>query len=200
MKGHIRIALDTFGSGRDRALALVAIFKFLKSNAPGALDCDDIIRSALLLGVSSFDLFCHDLLRLETVHRTQIKRSVKNLRIPFDILNLEHSELYQAVDQQVRQDNAHKSFVSPENLSDCLRSLFDKPWDRIKDKMASKYENPKLRLKSIVDLRNRIVHEADVNPNYNGIELWPIYCEDVEVSIKFINELVITISDIASST
>lgn len=33
------------------------------------------------------------------------------------------------------------------------------------------------------------MHEADVNPNYGGVELWPIYSEDVAESVRFLREL-----------
>ena len=66
MKNHISSTYNAFKDGCDRADKLKSIFKYLKKVAPAALNCDDILRSALVLAVSSFDLFIHDLFRLKS--------------------------------------------------------------------------------------------------------------------------------------
>lgn len=60
MSPHLQSALSLFANGCTRARNLKAIYEYLSKHAPAAMDCDDILRSSLLLAVSSFDLYMHD--------------------------------------------------------------------------------------------------------------------------------------------
>jgi hypothetical protein len=104
------------------------------------------------------------------------------------------------IDESIRKENSYKSFVAPDKLAQCLRILVDQPWDKIAGALNDTVAISKAKLKSVVDLRNRIVHEADVNPAYGRIELWPIYCEDVEDSIAFVRRLGASIAEIVNNT
>lgn len=189
MKPHISAALSTFNHGCDRARGLKTIYDYLKGVAPPALDCDDILRSAVVQVVSSFDLLMHDVIRLEVIHRLTHKQEVQFLKIPFATVIADGPSQLSIVDQSIRDENCYKSFVAPDKVAECLRPLIDKPWDRIAQELNESPSSCKSQLKSIVALRNRIAHEADVNPNYGGIELWPIYPEDVTQTISFLRKL-----------
>lgn len=200
MKTHISSAHRAFNDGCDRADKLKFIFEYLKKVAPSAIDCDDILRSALVLAVSSFDLFIHDLFRLEVTHRLSSKQEINSLRVPFNVLISSDRAQIDIIDESIRKENSYKSFVAPDKLAECLRILVDKPWDKIADDLNDTAAISKAKLRSVVDLRNRIVHEADVNPAYGRIELWPIYCEDVENSIAFLRQLGASIAEIVNKT
>jgi hypothetical protein len=58
----------------------------------------------------------------------------------------------------------------------------------------------KASLKATVDLRNRIAHEADVNPALGGIDLWPIYESDVEDSVGFIRAFGTAVARVVSDS
>jgi hypothetical protein len=107
--------------------------------------------------------------------------------VPFNVLISSDRAQIDIIDESIRKENSYKSFVAPDKLAECLRILVDKPWDKIADDLNDTAAISKAKLRSVVDLRNRIVHEADVNPAYGRIELWPIYCEDVENSIAFLS-------------
>jgi hypothetical protein len=189
MKNHIAVAFKTFTDGCDRADGLKAIYDYLAKRAPAALNCDDILRSALVLAVSSFDLLLHDILRLEVIYRLSVKKEVGSLRIPFNILISDERLQLEIIDQCIRKDNSYKSFVAPDKFADCLRTLIENPWGKIAINSDESVAAIKIQLKNVVDLRNRIAHEADVNPAYGGVELWPIYRDDVSTSIVFLRKL-----------
>nr|WP_294553013.1 HEPN domain-containing protein [uncultured Rhodopila sp.] len=189
MKNHILSAHNTFKGGCDRAEGLRAIYEYMRKTAPAALNCDDILRSALVLAVSSFDLFIHDLFRCEITHRLGAKREVISLRVPFNVLISSEQSQIDMIDASIRKENSYKSFVAPDKLADCLRILVENPWEKIAHFLSDTVHNSKENLKMVVDLRNRIAHEADVNPAFGGVELWPIYSEDVESSIVFLRRL-----------
>jgi hypothetical protein len=161
----------------------------MKKNSPAALDCDDILRSAIVLVISSFDLLIHDLFRMEVLYRFQNKITVNYVKINFASVVASSEIQLKLIDEQIRIENSYRSFVSPDKLSECMRAFSNHPWQGIALAFGSEPEYCKIRLKAIVDLRNRIAHEADINPNYGGIELWPIYEEDVFQAIDFIYKL-----------
>ncbi|WP_375455778.1 HEPN domain-containing protein [uncultured Methylobacterium sp.] len=189
MKPHIVSALRIFYSGCDRASGMRSIYEYLKNTAPAALNCDDILRSSLVLVVSSFDLYIHDIFRTEALHRLSFGKEIPILRVPFNAALLNGAAQAAMIENCIRKDNSFKSFVAPEKLAECLRQLTENPWDKVAEKLGASASSCKARLKGVVDLRNRIAHEADVNPAYGGIELWPIYSEDIENSIIFLREL-----------
>ena len=152
MKSHILSSQKTFKDGCDRADGLKHIFEYLRKTAPPALNCDDILRSALVLAVSSFDLFVHDIYRLEIGHRLIAKRGICSVRIPFNALISNEAMQVSMIDACIRRDNSYKSFVAPDKLADCLRVLVDSPWEKVSQSLGLTTMNSKEKLKNIVDL------------------------------------------------
>lgn len=189
MKPHIEASVSKLTHGCDRADGLWNIFEYIKASAPAALDCSDILRSSLVLTVSAFDLFMHDIYRGEVLDRLRSGRSTPALKVPFDAVIASGTSQIELIDECISRENSYKSFVAPDKVADCLRVLVENPWDKISSELGESARNLKVRLKGVVDLRNRIAHEADVNPAYAGIELWPIYSADVSTSITFIRNL-----------
>lgn len=116
------------------------------------------------------------------------------LKIPYDAGLCDGTEQIMLIDAAIRRENSFRSFVAPDKIAECLKPLMDNPWDLIADKLGLTAKQCKSRLKSIIDLRNRIAHDCDVNPDYGGTTLWPIYADDVEDSIIFIKSLGAAIS------
>jgi hypothetical protein len=179
---------------------MCSIHSYITSTAPAALDCDDIIRSSLVLAVGSFDLYMHDIFRTEVMHRLVSRREVVGLKIPFNASLLTPAEQALLIEECIRNDNSFRSFVAPGKLAECLRPLVETPWDKISEELGESSATCKASLKRVVDLRNRIAHEADVNPAYGGIELWPIYSQDVVDSVAFLRSLGIAIGQVISDT
>lgn len=200
MKPHLSNSLRTLSSGCERAAALCSIHAYLKNTAPAALNCDDILRSSLVLAVSSFDLFMHDVFRMEVLDRLNSQKTVDSFHIPFNISHLTGVERSYLLDEHIRTQNSYKSFVAPDKVAECLRPLVEKPWEKVSREFGSPDSVCKARLKAVVGLRNRIAHEADVNPAYSGIELWPIYSQDVQDSVAFLRDLGRAIAEVITNT
>jgi len=189
MKTHIQAAKAKLVHGCDRAEGIRGVFEYMKANSPAALDCSDILRSSVMLAVSAFDLFIHEIYRLEVLDRFDSKKGITLLKVPFGAVIATGAMQIEIIDECVRRENSYKSFVAPDKVADILRILVENPWDKISIEMNTSSHDLKSTLKGVVDLRNRIAHEADVNPAYAGIELWPIYSDDVAASIKFLRAL-----------
>ncbi len=200
MKSHVAGALRTFEKGCDRSDTLRHLHSYIGRSSPSALDCSDILRSAVVLVVGSFDLLVHDLYRLEVIHRLTSRRAVSSLRVPFNTALSSGSDQAALVDEHIRLENSFKSFVAPDRLADCLRPLVGSIWDGVAAIRGRSIADEKSSLKAIVDLRNRIAHEADVNPALGGIELWPIYDADVEASVDFLRAFGTAVGQVVSDS
>ncbi len=200
MKSHVAMALRTFEKGCDRSDTLRHLHSYIVRSSPSALDCSDILRSAVVLVVGSFDLLVHDLYRLEVIHRLTSRRAVSSLKVPFNTALSSGSDQAALVDEHIRLENSFKSFVAPDKLADCLRPLVGSIWDGVTAIRGRSIADEKSSLKAIVDLRNRIAHEADVNPALGGIDLWPIYDADVEASVNFLRAFGTAVGQVVSDS
>lgn len=138
----------------------------------------------------------HDTYIGEVLHRLDAGQCIPALKVPFDAVNAIGTSRIEIINECIRRENSYKSFVAPDKVAECLKVLVDNPWDKVATELSEPSANLKAQLRSVVDLRNRIAHEADVNPTYAGIELWPIYSADVALSISFIRRLASGIANV----
>jgi len=175
---------STFRSSIVRSKALCDLQDYLAKNYSGALDSTDMLRASLVLSVSAFDYLVHEIIRIETIRRFKLKRSIDRINIPFNILNSDVSDIETRLDAHVREVNSYKSFVDPGKFSEAIGCFVSTPWEKIATEMGISADQIKSRVRAIYRWRNRIAHEADINPVLSGIELWPIDKFDVVSAIR----------------
>lgn len=181
--------LNKLRHGCERARSMCAIYEYMDRAGPGALDCTDLLRSAVMISVSAFDLFLHEIIRIEVRERVENGIRIENIRVPISAVVCRPEDQSTIIDECLALDNSYKSFVSPDKFAECMKPFLSRPWDDVATLRGEDAESLKRTLRSVVDLRNRIAHEADLNPNYAGIEMWPIYQQDVADIIDFIESL-----------
>jgi hypothetical protein len=190
--------IATFNHAIQRADQMIALFGALVALRPGDPANDDALRSSYILAVSSFDFFAHELAIIEAKHRFQNALATRNISLPMEVMTIaDTDERLTAAELQVRQSNSYKAFVDPKKLAEMLSCYCTKPWDKICEKVNAGIaeqdmrtaDQLKGRLKLIWKRRNQIAHEADVDPTFAGIGLWPITVEDTRSTIQFIVEL-----------
>lgn len=179
----------TFLRGVDRAKALCGIYHHCDGSFPAALDCTDILRSAVVLGISSLDHLVHAIVKREIIYRYENRISVRRLVIPFDLFISQSGEIITLLDNHFLESHGYKSFVAPDKISEILSCFIDSPWNSISLEMQQAEPAIKGRLKQIVSWRNRIAHEQDINPQFGGLELWPIDEHDVSSALDFLSDL-----------
>lgn len=191
-------AIATFEHAIQRAQRMVALFDALTALRPGDAANDDALRSSYIQAVSSFDFFAHELAVIEAKHRFQNAAATRNINLPMEIMTItDAGERLSAAEVQVRQSNSYKAFVDPAKLAEVLSCYCTRPLDKICEKLnegaaeGDEWTTDQLkgRLKSIWKRRNQIAHEADVDPTFAGIGLWPIDKVDTELTITFMSEV-----------
>ncbi len=95
------------------------------------------------------------------------------------------------LEDEIRERLAYQSFQQPEKIADAIRLVSDKKlWDEISTKMGKPVRSIKQQLSSIVDRRNKIAHEADIDPTFNLGDRW--YIDEILVNdaVEFVEQVV----------
>ncbi|MEQ9368334.1 MAG: HEPN domain-containing protein [Coleofasciculus chthonoplastes F3-SA18-01] len=101
------------------------------------------------------------------------------------------------LEDEVRERLSYQSFQQPEKIADAMRLISDnKLWEEVAQKLGRSAKDVKQQLSAIVDRRNKIAHEADIDPTYNIGSRW--YIDEVLVSdaVNFVEQVVETIHQI----
>ena len=87
---------------------------------------------------------------------------------------------------QIHKNLGYQSFQKSDKISSILRLISDKQiWDEVATIMNGNKTQIKLQLNLIIDRRNKIAHEADLDPTYVN-QRWPINEQQVDDSIQHI--------------
>ncbi|WNZ46778.1 HEPN domain-containing protein [Leptolyngbya boryana CZ1] len=101
------------------------------------------------------------------------------------------------LEDEIRERLGYQSFQQADKIADAIRYVSDKRlWDEVATKMSKSAKDIKQQLNSIVDRRNKIAHEADIDPTFNIGSRWSIDEVLVGDAVDFINQLVESIHQI----
>ena len=93
-------------------------------------------------------------------------------------------------DSEIRTQHGYLAFQQPDKVAEAIRLISEvKLWDCVGYRLGMNAGNVKQRLKLIVDRRNKIAHEADMDPTYPKAR-WPISAPDVEDVVRFLVDVV----------
>ena len=73
------------------------------------------------------------------------------------------------LEDQIRTRHSYRSFQDPDNIAEAIRLVSDvQLWEAIASELNTTSRDARTQLRSIVDRRNQIAHESDVDPSYAG--------------------------------
>lgn len=157
---------------------------------------DDALRASYFQAVSSFDYYVHEIVVIESSFRIRNGLITKKIHIPLSTLHIvDNDERVENALNFIKEQNGYRAFVAPDKLSDILKCYCKEPWAIISKKYNENADTPlplndlKGQLSSIWQRRNKIAHEADINPVLSGVGLWPIDKADTEFTIAFLEKL-----------
>lgn len=245
-------AFDQFHISIGRVRDLVSLHNSVKSQATGALDVSDMLRSALVLAVSALDYYVHEAVTLGMleIHRGQRSEPISSANTTqssfsrfqvslggarqdrltaIDIASWLENEIQQAegysfiqqpftvsdliptisnsimsrlndaawLETEIRERLGYQSFQQADKIADAIRYISDKKiWDEVAIQISQvtqtikSAKDVKQQLNSIVDRRNKIAHEADIDPTFNIGGRWNIDETLVGNAVDFIELLV----------
>jgi len=200
-----------------RVKNLGAIYRSINSQTTQILDLSDILRTQYIMLVSALDHFIHEIVRIgmieiyneDRVATKKFKEFIfsidKNIlfkkAVMVEIIDKDDFgntiEPYKKTDwlnHQIRYRNGFKSFQQSDKIEEAILLILDIDlWSEVENKLNINKKFLKNRLDLIIERRNQIAHEADIEPTYQ--ELREINIEDINDSILFIEALVEVIFD-----
>lgn len=95
------------------------------------------------------------------------------------------------LEDEIRERLGYQSFQQPDKIADAIRLISEKKlWEEVSTQLGKPQKDIKQQLSAIVDRRNKIAHEADIDPTYGIGSRW--YIDEVLVNdaIDFIVNVV----------
>jgi hypothetical protein len=173
-------ALQQFRENLVRARELGTLASSVTKITTEAIDVSDMWRAQIVLGVSALDYLIHELARMGMVEISKGLRPKTDAYLRFQ-LPLEANE--RALTGQsheswlgdtVREKHSWLSFQHPDKIAEAIRLISQKKlWEEVGGELSLSAQDVKLRIEMIVDRRNKIAHEADMDPTNPGFR-WPI--------------------------
>lgn len=101
------------------------------------------------------------------------------------------------LEDEVRERLSYQSFQQPDKIADAIRFISDrKLWDEVAAKLGKPAKDVKQQLSAIVDRRNKIAHEADIDPTFGIGSRWIINESLVSDAVDFVEQVVESIHQI----
>jgi len=188
-------ALDHFRMNLGYSRNLGVIYKVLKAGTTTALDLSDILRAEFVLSVSALDYYVHELVEIgmQEIYAKRRPPTSKFLSFSVSLGNFwqDNSVLltHDWLIDEVRTKHSFRSFQRPDNIAEAVRLIIDVDlWNDVSKIVGMPVQDVKGRLEIIVDRRNKIAHEADVDPANPGSR-WPINAAEVDDVVHFIEKI-----------
>src|ERR1035437_3699872 len=161
------------------------------------LDTSSILRSCIVLSVSAIDHLIHE---LTIIGMREIFNGTRLVTIKYNSHNVSLGFMHAIIsipplitfESEIRRSLGWQTFQRPDKIKDAI-ALFNplQLWQQVAVVMCDTEFNIKNQLNLIVDRRNMIAHEADIEPIFKTKR--PIRDTDVLVTIDFIEKLGTTI-------
>jgi len=201
-----------FDNAWGRCDVLTATHAFTSRKMTSAFESDEILRAEWVARISALDLYVHEIISQGMLaifeKRRVVTPSFEKFTLPFkvaeSIKNSLNSNAASAIfDLEIRRQLAFQTFQSSKSISDGLRlisnielwkeiAIFQGSVSREVEKNAKAL---KLQLDILVDRRNKIAHEGDMQPVTPRIP-WPIDADNLKTVREYIGGLVIALDSI----
>jgi len=198
-------AYNQFKQHMSYVRELHSVYTAISPQSIKSIDLSDILRAEIVFAVSAFDFYIHEIVRLGLIEIYLNKRSItpsaRQLSISLEsvmaALRSGPTDVFW-LEKEIKDKLGWRSFQRSDNVNDALKYIIDdKIWKLISDKIGSLPEDVKRELDLIIDRRNKIAHEADIDPTSPGAR-WPIDEMMIFDTVNFIEELVKAIDSIVS--
>jgi len=148
------------------------------------VDPTDLLRSQIVLAVSALDHLVHELAVAGMLEIFDGSRpptpAFEKFYVPLGAYSTapQFQISRTSFEAAVRHRHSYLSFQRPDKIADAIRLISTQPlWDGVSQLVSEDVATIKSRINLAVDRRNKIAHEADMDPSYPGAR-WPISSRD----------------------
>lgn len=195
--------LKQFRENIERVRALGGMYQALQQLTTPAMEATDLLRAQFVMAVSALDSYIHEITRIGMLEvysggrpRTsaflRFEVSLDAALAPIDDALKGSAMLHQGglwLDGEIRRKHGYESFQQPRSITRAIRLFSDCDlWNSVALELNQPTADVTSHLKLIIDRRNQIVHEADLNPGQPG-NRWPISLADSTNAVDFIEQV-----------
>lgn len=187
--------IQRFRTNISRVKEIGGLYEALSGLTTSIVDASDLLRSQIVMTVSALDHYIHEITRLGMLEIFDGKRTPTDAFLKFQIsietlqLTVSAGVSSSLLENEIREKHSYLSFQHPDRIADAIRLFYPSPlWPEVASNLSIPVNDVKTQLKLIMERRNKIAHEADMDPSYPGAR-WPITKHDVQATISFIEKL-----------
>ncbi|MDQ0796611.1 HEPN domain-containing protein [Streptomyces sp. B1I3] len=188
------VAFAEFGRHITAARHSLGTAAVLRAQVTSALQLDDLVRGALVQGVSALDRYVHEEVRIRLLRlfdSDSFPAAMLRFQVPLSaVLKYKDEGGVGWLEDVVRSRHSFLSFQAPDKIADAIRLVSDgELWSEVAVFTGKPVKGIKQELKLIVTRRNAIAHESDISP-IPPFEQNEIYADDVNAALDFIESIV----------
>lgn len=170
-------AFELFEKNINEVRDLTSLYEYLLTSITSPFSFEDLLRAQIVYSVSAFDKLIHDIIRIGMIEIFTGKR----LPTPKYLAESISIETY---NQMISATIPPKEYIFEQAIFQKFKTVSFQTPEKIAEIMETDDKTAKTTLKLIVNRRNTIVHEADIDPLTN--EKYPISIEDCQKITDFI--------------
>ena len=162
---------NIFDKNIESVLIIDSIFKYMGSHNVEAFDITELLRAEFVLIVSALDYYIHEIVRkglMDQIDESE-RCNAKKLYIPFPtvktILRVDsEEERARILSEQIKEITSKYSYQAPHAIEKALGMIdIKKIWTLLSNILNKPGEDIRGTLSMIVNRRNKIAHEADID-------------------------------------
>lgn len=188
-------AIRHFRENMVRVRSLGGQYEALHRLLTSAVDCSDILRAQFVLAVSALDYYVHEITRLGMLEVYSSVRPQTSAFLRFQVtmeaamMGITRTGNGDWFDDEIKDRHGYLAFQHPDRISEAIR-LFSSVelWPSVAMILGLPIDEVKTTLRLIVERRNKIAHEADLDPSYPDTR-WPISASDATSTVDFIERV-----------
>lgn len=188
-------AIEHFRANIERVELLGALYEALCHLTTPVIDCSDLLRAQIVMAVSALDHYVHEVTRLGMLEvlagsRRQTPGFLRfQVRMGAAMAGLTGRDQSAWFDTEVREKHSYLAFQYPDKIADAIRLFSPRQlWSSVGLRLGLPIQEVKERLQLVIERRNKIAHEADLDPSYPGVR-WPILQEDATAAVNVIKAI-----------
>lgn len=199
------IQKEIFNKNIESVLIIDSIFNYMKSQVK-AFDITELLRAEFVLIVSALDFYIHGIVReglMEQLHNTG-SCNANTLCIPFSTVKVllhidSEEERIQILGEQIKSITSKDSYQAPHAIEKALGMIdVKKIWTLISKSSDKSAEDIRNTLSIIVNRRNKIAHEADID-SITG-EKTDITTIEIRECLDFVTDFVDAVEQITATS
>jgi hypothetical protein len=190
----MQVAIDQFRLSLSHVRNLSLVRQAASKSSP-SLDTTDVLRAQVVLVVSALDHYVHEVSRLGAIEVFTGKRSrspaFNRSRVTLEgvLIGLKNPGSVSWFEEEIRREYGWQSFQTADKIADAVRIFSNvQLWKRVAKLLGLHRDILKNQLRLTIDRRNKIAHEADMDPSYPGVR-WPIDETLATTTISFIESV-----------